>query len=205
MSEVPLVYVVDDDEGMRNSICFVLNKADIPCREFGDSESFLTAMREEQPVCLVIDFHMPQLSGLALIQEVRQAGENVPFVLVTGYGTVGMAVEAMKLGAITVIEKPFSPEQLIEAVRSAICLDQRRREESQQEAELTNRMNRLTAREREIAKLVADGNLTKQIAKSLGISTKTVEVHRSHITKKLGVTSVAQLVKMVIQKPVDPR
>ncbi len=205
MNDNLVVYVVDDDDGMRNSMSFVLKKAEIACQSYSSGKEFLDEWNGINPGCLVVDFQMPEMSGLKLIQEARIRHGMIPFVLVTGHGTVAMAVEAMKLGAVTVIEKPFHHGLFIDAVRAAMAIDIQRRELEKQQFELTNRLKLLTAREREIANLVVDGNLTKQIAKLLGISTKTVEVHRSHITKKLGVESVAQLVRMVMRSPIDAR
>jgi FixJ family two-component response regulator len=122
----------------------------------------------------------------------------VPFLLVTGYGTVAMAVEAMKMGAITVIEKPFHHDLFINTVREMIAFELKRRDQLNRQSQVAERMQLLTVREREIAELVVAGNLTKQIANLLGISAKTVEVHRSRITKKLGVESVAQLVRVLL-------
>ena len=193
-----MVYVVDDDLGMRESISYVLKKADINSEEYPSGKELLEALNGRSPGCLVVDFQMPEVSGLKLMQEVRSRFGQVPFVLVTGHGTVSLTVEAMKLGAVTVLEKPFLPEVFVSSVREMIAIELQRRQAVQQQQVVIERMNSLTAREHEIAELVVAGSLTKQIAKQLGISTKTVEVHRSHITKKLGVESVAQMVNMVL-------
>ncbi len=198
MSNNAIVYVVDDDDGMRESMSFVLRKADIASRAFSSGQQFLDSWDGSNPGCLVVDFQMPEMSGLKLVQEVRSRFGMVPFLLVTGYGTVAVAVEAMKMGAITVIEKPFHHDLFIDIVRKMIAFELKRRAQLNRQSQVAKRMQLLTVREREIAELVVAGNLTKQIAKLLGISTKTVEVHRSRITKKLGVESVAQLVRMVV-------
>ena len=177
---------------------FVLRKAEISSQAFSSGQQFLDGWDGSNPGCLVVDFQMPEMSGLKLVQEVRRRFGMVPFLLVTGYGTVAMAVEAMKMGAITVIEKPFHRDQFIETVQKMIAFELKRREHVSRQSQVAERMQLLTVREREIAELVVAGNLTKQIAKLLGISTKTVEVHRSRITKKLGVESVAQLVRMLV-------
>ena len=199
MDSNQVVYVVDDDDGMRDSMSFLLKKADIACLAFSSGKQFLEEWDGTYPVCMVVDFQMPDMTGLALLNLARCRHGLIPFVLVTGHGTVAMAVEAMKMGAVTVIEKPFHHELFIETVQTTMAIDLRRRESELQKLEVANRLKSLTEREQEIAKMVVDGSLTKQIAKELGISAKTVEVHRSHITKKLGVKSVAQLVKMVVQ------
>jgi len=205
MSDNLVACVVDDNDGMRNSMSFVLKKADIACESFSSGKQFLEEWDGINPGCLVVDFQMPDMSGLQLIQETRNRRGTIPFVLVTGHGTVAMAVAAMEMGAVTVIEKPFHHELFVDAVRKSMAIELRRRESDRQQLLLANRLKLLTPREREIADLVVAGRLTKQIAKLLGISTKTVEVHRSHITKKLGVESVAQLVKLVITASSDLR
>ncbi len=183
---------------------FVLRKAEIASQTYSSGQQFLDSWDGSNPGCLVVDFQMPEMSGLKLVQEVRRRFGMVPFLLITGYGTVALAVEAMKMGAITVIEKPFHHEVFIDTVRKMIANELIRQEHVQRESELAERMQSLTIREREIAELVVAGNLTKQIAKLLGISTKTVEVHRSRITRKLRVESVAQLVRLVLDLRARP-
>ena len=203
MNRNAIVYVVDDDEGMRNSMAFVLKKAEINCKSFETGKQALDEWDSQTPGCWVVDYQMPEMTGLALVQDAHRRFGAIPFVLVTGVGTVPMAVEAIKMGAVTVIEKPFHHETFIDAVNEAITLDLQRLELANRELELSKKIKLLTTREREVANLVVEGCLTKQIAKQLGISVKTVEVHRSHITKKLGVESVAQLVKLLT--PPRPR
>lgn len=198
MNDQATVFVVDDDIGMRESISYVLSKAEINSKEYASGKELLADLEAHSPRCMVVDFQMPDESGLKLMEQVRSRFGQVPFVLVTGHGTVPLTVEAMKLGAVTVLEKPFLPDEFLNSVREMLVLESQRRHAMQQKQAILDRMSSLTAREHEIAELVVAGSLTKQIAKQLGISTKTVEVHRSHITKKLGVESVAQLVNLVL-------
>ena len=198
MVDTATVYIVDDDAGMRDSLSFVLRKADIASEAYSSGPSLLEALDGETPGCLVVDFQMPEMSGLKMMAEIRNSHGQVPFVLITGHGSVPIAVEAMKLGAITVIEKPFHHQVLLDSVRELMTLAKQRHDTREKKKGIADRMKLLTEREREITDLVVDGVLTKQIAKMLGISVKTVEVHRSHITKKLGVESIAQLVKLVV-------
>ncbi|MFN8739833.1 MAG: response regulator transcription factor [Pirellula sp.] len=199
MESNQVVYVIDDDDGMRESMSFLLKKADIDCLAFSSGKQFLDEWDGTQPGCMVVDFQMPDMTGLALLNQARSRLGFIPFVLVTGHGTVAMAVEAMKMGAVTVIEKPFRHELFIETVLTTMAIDLQRRESEMHKLDVANRLKSLTEREQEIVKMVVEGSLTKQIAKQLGISAKTVEVHRSRITKKLGVKSVVQLVRMVVQ------
>lgn len=194
-----VVFVVDDDAGMRDSMSFLLKKADIACQTFSSGKQLLEEWDGTQPGCMVVDFQMPDMTGLAMLNQVRSRHGFVPFVLVTGYGTVAMAVEAMKMGAVSVIEKPFRHELFIDTVLAAMAIDSRQRESEMQKLDVAKRLQSLTERELEIVKMVVEGCLTKQIASQLGISTKTVEVHRSRITRKLGVNSVVQLVRMMVQ------
>ncbi|MCC6510317.1 MAG: response regulator transcription factor [Pirellulaceae bacterium] len=198
MDTRPVVYIVDDDDVVCDYLTQLLERAGIASQAFSSGELLLDAWHDLIPGCFVLDYHLPAMSGLQLIEEIRSRGSTVPFLIITGFGTVPMTVDAMKNGAVTVIEKPFKGQRFIEQVRELITHSEHARVESQRQEELQNRVKLLTTREREIMDLVVGGNLTKQIAKRLGISTKTVEVHRSHITKKLGVESVAQLVKMVM-------
>ncbi len=203
MQEGTVVYIVDDDVGMRDSLSFVLRKADIPSEAYPSGKLLLETLAGRKPGCLVVDFQMPEMSGLKLMSDIRSRCGQVPFVLITGHGSVPLTVEAMKLGAITVIEKPFHPQAFLDSVREMLDVVKRQKEMIEKQKEINERMNSLTEREKEVTELVVDGVLTKQIAKMLGISVKTVEVHRSHITKKLGVESIAQLVKLVVNSRSD--
>jgi two-component system, LuxR family, response regulator FixJ len=196
-----LVYIVDDDEYARQSLSFLLNNANIETREFATPSECLDNWEKTEPGCLVVDFQLPEMSGLELIREVRERGSMVPFVLATGHGTKPLMIQALRLGAVNVIEKPFLPDELIEvleSIRKTILHSQALRQADVEVSDLSQRLDGLTAREFEVLDMVVNGHLTKQIAKQLGISQKTVEVHRSNITKKLGVQSVAQLVKLVV-------
>ncbi len=196
-----MVCIVDDDEGTRNSLAFVLQNANIETLGFATPNELLDKWDESKPSCLVVDYQMPEMSGLELIRSIRQRGSMVPFVLVTGHGTVPMVIEAMKLGAVIVIEKPFHPDaliELLESIRRTVSQNEQQQQLVVEAGHFEKRLTCLTSRETQVMNLVVQGDLTKQIAKVLGISTKTVEVHRSNITRKLGVQSVAQLVKLVV-------
>jgi two-component system, LuxR family, response regulator FixJ len=193
-----IVRIVDDDEGMRTWLLFVLDKANISSVAFASGAELLGSFDSTCTGCLVVDFEMPEMSGLQLVKEIRGRGFMIPFLIITGRGSVSLAVEAMIEGAVTVIEKPFGHVQFVEHVRKALAQDLQQREATARQNQLKAQLDLLTAREREVLELVVQGWLSKQIAKSLGISSKTVEVHRSNISKKLGMTSVAQLVKLVV-------
>jgi FixJ family two-component response regulator len=196
-----IVYIVDDDESARTSLTYYLNSANIRSRGFGSPSEFFDHWEEAEPGCLLVDFQMPEMSGLELISEIRERHSMVPFILMTGHGTTSLVIRALRLGAVNVIEKPFHLDDLVkmlESVRKTIEQSKAQRLAKFEAIEVNQRLITLTERESEVMNFVVEGALTKQIAKQLGISQKTVEVHRSNITKKLGVQSVAQLVKLVI-------
>jgi RNA polymerase sigma factor (sigma-70 family) len=191
------VWVVSDDERLKAAITFVLTEASIPCSAFTSSQHALEMTCVASPPCLVVDNELNGLSGMDLVAQFHSQHGTFPFVLITRKGTVDLAVEAMKKGAMNVLEVPVDNPGLVDAVKSGLQLDSDKRLREILRTQFVNRFQSLTAREREIAELVFDGKLSKQIAKLLSISPKTVEVHRSRITKKLEVKSVAQLVKLM--------
>jgi two-component system response regulator FixJ len=193
----PIVYIVDDDDGMRKSLAFILNTVGLDVETFRLPSEFLATFDAQRSGCLVLDIQLPEMSGIDLLQELRKRDYANPCIIVTGHGTVPVTVDAMRYGAIDVLEKPFHHQRLIASVREAIRCDSLARHTQREAADVRRRVAELTSREREIMANVVEGRLTKQIATALGISTKTVEVHRSNITRKMGVKSVAQLVKLM--------
>ena len=193
----PIVYFVDDDEGIRISMQALLNLEGFQTKLYASGRELLADVDSMTVGCLVVDFRMPEMSGLQLIQEVRNRGSNMPFLLISGCATISMAVEAMKLGACNIIEKPFDPKDFLDSVHATLE-ESRRLQQPTDELDSDDPRKLLTPREKQILEMVVTGQLTKNIAKSLGISTKTVEVHRSNITKKFRVDSVAQLVTRVL-------
>ncbi len=195
------VYVVDDDEQTRQSLTFLLSQSGIKTQFFSGPGELLAAFEDRLAACLIVDFCMPEMSGLELIREIRRRGSQVPFIMLTAFGTIPIAVQAMKLGAVTVIEKPLEPdryEEMLAIIRESLHRKCENQNLNPCENDILARFHSLTAREKEVMDYVVKGELSKQIAKRLGISSKTVEVHRSNITRKLGVRSVAQLVKLVV-------
>ena len=191
------VWVVSDDERLQIAISFVLSEAGIPCSTFSSSKHAIDMMYVASPPCLVVDHELIGSSGLDLVSQFHTQHGVFPFILITRNGTVDIAVQAMKKGALTVLEMPVNYEKLVDEVQSGLQINADRRIRENLRTQFANRFQILTAREREIAELVFEGKLSKQIAKLLSISPKTVEVHRSRITKKLEVESVTQLVKLM--------
>jgi two-component system, LuxR family, response regulator FixJ len=195
----PVVYVVDDDQAMVESLVFMLEKAELHCRPFSNPLEFLMLPLVGEVGCAIIDLAMPSMSGLELLNGLRARGFEKPVVFLTGKATVAAAVEAMRLGAFDFLEKPIDHEWLLDVVRRAIEYDAKRLQEKQASEDVARKMQTLTARQHEVMECIAEGLPSKQIASKLQISIKTVEVHRSQIAKRLGVNSLAALVQMLTQ------
>jgi FixJ family two-component response regulator len=192
----PTVFVIDDDADLRESLGWLFESAGLRFRSHSTAEEFLRDYKPDEPGCLLIDVRMPGLSGLDLQEELRRRGVPPPIIIMTGHARVPMAVRALKGGAIDFIKKPFSDEKLLEQVRKAVDLDRRTRRVRVECAEFAERLTYLTPREREVMHLVILGKPNKIIADDLGISAKTVEIHRGRVMGKLGAGSVAELVRL---------
>ncbi len=198
MPPEPTVFVVDDDSAMRDSLRWLLESVGLKVRTYPTAADFL---REWDPAlggCLVLDIRMPGMSGLDLQAELARRGAGLPTIVVTGHAEVPMAVRAVKAGALDFIEKPFSDQLLLDRVRQALEIDRQDREVRRRREEACRRLATLTAREREVLELVAAGKANKEIAVALGLSTKTVEVHRAHVMSKMAADSLAELVRVAI-------
>jgi len=192
------VFVVDDDEAMRDSLQWLLESMDFKVATFASGEGFLAAYDPRQPGCLVLDVRMPGMSGLELHDRLNAAAVAPPIVFITGHGEVPMAVAALKKGAVDFIEKPFAEKDLLEIIERCLELDARRRRERAEREKARQKLASLTPREREVMDMVVAGKLNKIIADSLDISIKTVEVHRARVMEKLEARSVADLVQQVM-------
>jgi len=192
-----MVYVVDDDAAVRDSLRFLLKSVGLPISPHVSAQEFL-AVYAGEPGCLVLDICMPGMSGLELQQHLNFESAIIPVVFITGHGDVPMAVEAMRHGAFDFLEKPFHDQDLIDRVRRAFEKDARSRRRLRDRDRIPGRLESLTTREREVLRLVSTGKLNKVIAADLGVSRRTVEAHRAHLMEKLGVQSVAQLVRIVM-------
>ncbi len=193
MTTSPTVFVVDDDQAMRSSVRWLVESIGLHVEEYGSAREFLERGDLTRTGCLVLDIRMPEINGLELLE--RDC--HLPVIIVTGYADVPSVVRAMKVGALDVLQKPCSDKELLDRIQEAIELDTRIRDKRQQQIGFRQRLAMLTPREREVLDLVVAGRSSKQIAQALAISEKTVEVHRSHIMKKLDVGGVAELVRKV--------
>ena len=194
----PTVFVVDDDESVRGSLRFLLRSAGLESRAFGSAPEFLGSYDPAQPGCLVLDVRMPGMSGLELQQELNLRGAIIPVIFITGHGDIPMAVEAMQHGAHDFLQKPFRDEDLIERVRRALAKDAKARAALDEHKSIRKRLDSLTPREREVLALMARGKPNKVMAHELGVSQRTVEIHRARVMEKSGAASLAELVRMVM-------
>ena len=202
--ERPTVFVVDDDPSMRSALARLLRSADFAVETYASADEFLASdARDQGPGCLVLDVRMPGLDGLALQEALLSRDEAPPIIFITGHGDIPMAVDTMKKGAIEFLPKPFDDEQLLQAVRDGLEQDARARALFAERAAILKRVESLTPREREVMTYVITGLLNKQIAGALGITEKTVIVHRGRVLQKMGVTSVAELVRLAAKAGVQ--
>jgi FixJ family two-component response regulator len=195
-TDQPIVFVIDDDASMRQALARLFQSVQLRTEAFASPQEFLQGVRPNVPSCLVLDVRLPGLSGLDFQAELAKADVRIPIVFITGHGDIPMTVRAMKAGAVDFLAKPFRDQELLDAVTAAIQRDQTRREHENAVADVRGHFSSLTPREREIMALVASGLMSKQIAAEVGLSEITVKVHRSHIMKKMGARSVADLVRM---------
>jgi FixJ family two-component response regulator len=190
------VYVIDDDEAVRRSVGMLLRSVHLDVKGCDSAAAFLDAWTPGVPTCLVVDVRMPGMSGLELHQVLRSRGIGVPVIFITGHGDVSMAVAAMKLGAYDFLEKPFRDQELLDRVQQALLVEDRKQRRNADLSELRLRYALLTARERDVHAGLVRGDANKVIAANLGLSERTVEVHRSRVMEKMNARSLADLVRM---------
>jgi FixJ family two-component response regulator len=191
----PLVFVVDDDEAMRDSIACLLESVHLASRMFSDARAFLEFCDPHQQGCVLLDIRMPGMSGIELLENLRANGVTLPVIVITGHGDVPLAVRALKLGAFDFVQKPFNADDLLDRVHAALQQVREKRQKDRRLDSLRSHFDALTGREREIMELVVAGDPSKVIGTKLGISSRTVDIHRSNIMRKLNVRTVAELVQ----------
>jgi FixJ family two-component response regulator len=194
----PTVFVVDDDDAMRASLCWLIGSVDLNVEAYGSAAEFL-ASYDQRPGCLVLDIRMPGMSGLELQSELKVRAIALPVIFITGHGDVPMALKAVRAGALDFFEKPFSHQELLDRIQEALSADAEARRERAGLERIAARWKSLTAREKEVAHLLVGGAANRAIAEKLGISVRTVEVHRAHVMDKMKADSLASLVRMVLR------
>ena len=196
-NDAPLVYVVDDDEAVRDSLKLLLESVGLASEIYPSAAAFLAAYDPNKHCCLVADIRMPGLSGLELQQRLLEQKTEIPIIFITGHGDVPMAVNAMKMGATDFIQKPFRDQELIDRIHKALKHDKQRQALRNEERVIRQRLASLTPREAEVMQRVVSGQANKVIAMDLGVSQRTVELHRARVMRKLRMRSLAELVQAV--------
>lgn len=196
MSNDATIHIIDDDEAVRDAVGMLLDTVDLPHVEHESAQAFLEAYDPAATGCLVLDIRMPGMSGLDLQERLLADGHRFPIIFITGHGDIPMAVEAMRKGAVDFIRKPFRDQDLLDRIQEALALGERQAAEQARLKEAKERVEELTPREREVFQRVAAGQANKVVAIDLGISERTVEIHRSHVMQKTGSRTLADLVRL---------
>ncbi len=198
MFESSTVFVVDDDDQARNSVCALIQSMNLSAESFASGEEFLAAYTVDQPGCLVTDLRMLGMSGLELQEELINRGITLPVIVITAHPRTPLTVRAMRHGAVTLLEKPYEDNDLWDAIREAIARDQTQRADSLKRQEVLGKIESLNDKERTVMDLIVEGLANKVIAKRLDVSIRTVESRRHDVFEKMGADSLADLVKMAV-------
>lgn len=198
MKPDPTVFVVDDDAAVRRFLSSLIDSVGLNVETFASAQEFLDTYERGHAGCIVLDIRMPGMSGLELQRELAARHISIPVIILTGHGDVQIAVQTMKAGAFDFIEKPFNNELLLDRVQRAVAQQVHNNTDGVKRDEIADRMDLLTPRERQIMEMVANGEMNKLIAHRLGISEKTVEIHRSRVMEKMQARTLADLVRMVV-------
>ncbi|MEY4763225.1 MAG: hypothetical protein RLZZ200_3082 [Pseudomonadota bacterium] len=196
---VETVIVVDDDEAVRSSLRLLMKSVGLAVETYGSATDFLAAYNAAVPGCLVLDVRMPGMSGLELQEQLNLKGAIIPVIFVTGHGDVPMAVEAMQHGAFDFLQKPFRDQDLLDRIQRALASDRDNRAQLTQKDQIRARLDSLTPREREVLQLMTRGRPNKLMAADLGLSQRTIEIHRARVMEKMQAASLAQLVRMTLE------
>lgn len=198
VSTEPIVYIVDDDEGLRIALNLLMKTKGYHSRACASALEFLNAYDRSRPGCLLLDVRMPEMSGLELQERLAAEDAKISTIIMTGHADVGMAVQAMKNGARDFIQKPFKNQELLDVIQVCLTEDTAQQKDRGKHAHALEMLAQLTPREREVMQLLVEGNMNKQVAKKLDISVRTAEAHRSHIMKKLQLKTLPDLVRIVL-------
>jgi len=198
MPDTPRVYVVDDDEAMCKSMKFLITSVGLDAVIFNSSKEFIDTFDDEKASCVLLDIRMPEYSGLEIQEILNERGVKIPIIFITSHKDIHVAVKAMKAGALDFLTKPFSEQQLLDMIHKAIQLNAKWRESQKDIQSIKKSIALLSKREKEVLELVVQGKMNKVMSADLGISSKTVELHRAKIMKKMEARSLAELVRMVV-------
>jgi two-component system response regulator FixJ len=193
-----IIYVIDDDEAVRESLEFLLKTAGITVRGFESAKSFLDILPEVKSGCVITDVRMPEITGIDLLRKMNEANRDLPVIVITGHGDIALAVEAMKIGAVDFLEKPFDDDHLLAAVRAALDKDADAAKRQAELDEIQNKLAALSNRERQVLEGLVAGHANKIIAFDLGISPRTVEIYRANVMTKMAANSLSDLVRMAM-------
>lgn len=195
---VPTAIVIDDDEAVRSSLKLLLRSVKLPVVVYASAQEFLPKYSVDQPGCLIVDIRMPGMSGLELQEQLNLRGAIIPIIFITGHGDISMAVEAMRHGAFDFLPKPFRDQDLLDRIQKVLEEDAKNRRKIGHTERIREQFESLTPREREVLELVTSGKANKVMAGDLGVSQRTIEIHRARVMEKMQANSLAQLVRMVL-------
>jgi two-component system response regulator FixJ len=191
----PVVHIIDDDDGLRESLAFLLRSAELEVRSFDSAKAFLDVLPHAAPGCVITDVRMPDMSGIELLRRLKELKVGVPVIVITGHGDIALAVEAMKIGAADFFEKPFDDDLLVASVRAALRQQGDQTKRGAERAEIEHRISTLSSREKDVLVGLIEG---QQIAFDLGISPRTVEIYRANLMNKMQADSLSNLVRMAL-------
>ena len=198
MQPEPIIYVIDDDDAVRQSLEFLLKTAGVNVRTFESGKAFLDMLPQIRSGCVVTDVRMPEITGIDVLKRVKETNPDLPVIVITGHGDISLAVEAMKIGAVDFLEKPFDDDQLLTAVRAALTAEADTGKRKAELAEIHDKLAALSNRERQVLEGLVAGNANKTIAFDLGISPRTVEIYRANLMTKMAANSLSDLVRMAM-------
>jgi len=198
MQPEPILYVIDDDDAVRQSLEFLLKTAGVKVRAFESGKAFLDVLPDIRSGCVLTDVRMPEITGIDVLKKVKEVNPDLPVIVITGHGDISLAVEAMKIGAVDFLEKPFDDDQLLVSVRAALSQDADAGKRKAELADINDKLAALSNRERQVLEGLVVGNANKTIAFDLGISPRTVEIYRANLMTKMSANSLSDLVRMAM-------